>query len=130
MENWAEIDELAGVDLEDSWILGWHYDSEQQHLGIELEASLWPGNPHYENPKPDEYTCYKKAVLTFEGVEDLKGLPKQEEVRPNHDPDGSVDFGNIYGFRFGEDGAFSFETDFGEISGKCRSFRFAVNEAA
>jgi len=30
-----------GVDLEDSWILGWHFDFGQAQLVFDLEVSLW-----------------------------------------------------------------------------------------
>jgi hypothetical protein len=57
---------LAGVDLSDSFVLTWTVDSDQ--LLFQLDASLWPENPNYEQPKPGEHTCYKPATLAFLGV--------------------------------------------------------------
>jgi hypothetical protein len=53
--------------------------------------SLAP-HPLYEEPWPNEWTCYKSGRLIFEGVRSLTGLKEQASVRPNVGPDDSVDY--------------------------------------
>lgn len=63
LRNFNEEYLKLGIDLTDSWILCWHY-SDKDFI-FEIEFSLWPENPHYETPKPGDWTCYKKGQLIF-----------------------------------------------------------------
>ncbi|MEN9999753.1 MAG: hypothetical protein RI922_2743 [Bacteroidota bacterium] len=85
----------VGIDLEDSWILGWSYYKEE--LQIEIELSIWPESPYYEEPLNGNYTCYKLGQLIFHDVKTIKGFFELENIEPTIDPDGSKDWGNIYG---------------------------------
>ncbi|WP_281948570.1 hypothetical protein [Vibrio parahaemolyticus] len=87
------MDFLVGVDLQDSFVLGWNYND--QTLEIELEFSIWPESKYYESPKVGEYTCCRSGFLLFEGVLNINGLLNQNEVQPTIDFDGSKDYGNI-----------------------------------
>jgi hypothetical protein len=93
--NWRDMPEFTGVDLEDSWVLGWQLDASGGHLLIELEASLWPGHAAYGPPAVGEYTCYRQARLIFEGVRNVSGLREQSTVKPYFDPDGELDYGSV-----------------------------------
>ena len=117
------------VDLEDSWVLGWRVDVGRHRLVFELEASLWPGHEAYTRPLPGEHTCYKRAHLIFEGVDSLDGLPPMDGVKPNVDPDGSADFGNIEGLHHAGPGIYKFAGDFGEVCIKCEGVRFEIADA-
>jgi len=106
---------FEGVDLEDSWVLGWHLDELRKQLVFELEVSLWPAHVNYAPPKSGEYTCYKRGRLIFEDVMYLQGLLPEQEVKPSKDPEGSIDYGNIEGFNRAGDGVYEFEGDFGKV---------------
>ncbi len=87
------MDFLVGVDLQDSFVLGWHYND--QTFEIELEFSIWPESKYYEAPKIGEHTCYRLGSLLFEGVLSINGLLNQNDMQPTIDLDGSKDYGNI-----------------------------------
>ncbi|EOV6324833.1 hypothetical protein JKP22_22655 [Vibrio vulnificus] len=87
------MDFLVGVDLQDSFVLGWNYCD--QTLEIELEFSIWPESEYYKTPKVGEYTCYRLGSLLFNDVSSITGLLNQSDIQPTLDPDGSKDYGNI-----------------------------------
>jgi len=115
-----------GVDLEDSWVLGWYVDAGRNRLVFELEASLWPGHKYYVPPPPAAHTCYKRVRLIFERVAGIVGLSPMDAVKPQVDPDGSIDYGNIEGLRQTGEGAYKLGGDFGEVSIKCEGVRLEV----
>ncbi len=84
---------FKGIDFNDSFVLGWC--SNETTIVIKLEASLWPDSPHYLQPKPDEYTCYRKCEIQFTNFISYSGLSKQSTISPIRDLDGSLDYGNI-----------------------------------
>ncbi len=86
-------DPFYGVMIEDTWVLGWSYHSGQ--LTFDLEASLWPGHPQYEPPRPNEWTCYKPATLVFIQPSSVTGLKDMHEVRTVSNADGTVDYGSL-----------------------------------
>ncbi|KIP65097.1 hypothetical protein [Vibrio aestuarianus] len=87
------MDFLVGVDLQDSFVLGWNYCD--QTLEIELEFSIWSESEYYKTPKVGEYTCYRLGSLLFNDVSSITGLLNQSDIQPALDPDGSKDYGNI-----------------------------------
>jgi hypothetical protein len=115
MVEWRDMPEFAGVDLEDSWVLGWSYDRSGRRLTFELEASLWPGHPAYVVPPPSEWTCYRPAVLAFDDVLSVAGLWDVAAARATVDPDGSRDYGSIEGLRR-EDDVFRFTGEMGDVA--------------
>ena len=114
MIEWRDMPEFAGVDLEDSWVLGWSMDVEGKRLSFDVEASLRPGHPAYA-PRPDEWTCYRQGTLRFEGVSRVIGLLTMEEAESTVDPDGSRDFGCMYELRF-DGNHFRFAGDMGDVA--------------
>ena len=82
-----------GIDLHDSFVLDWSYKND--FLCFELEASIWPESKYYAEPKPNEYTCYRKAKLQFTNTVSVSGLKPKSAVMASPDPDGSIDYGNI-----------------------------------
>lgn len=80
-----------GVDLEDSWVLGWRFDSTSNQLVFDLDVSLWEGHEHYAKPLSGEWTCYKRGRLVFDQVSKVKGLLPMESVKHSIDPDESID---------------------------------------
>lgn len=114
---------FENVDLEDSWVLNWHVNTERQQLIFDLEASLWEGHQYYTAPLPEEYTCYKNAQLIFDNVSNIDGLLSMENVKPTVDSDGSTDYGNIEGLRQGEKGIYKLDGEFGEVTVACKDIR-------
>jgi hypothetical protein len=84
---------FEGVLINDTFVLGWHREAEQ--LVFAVEASLWPEHPDYEPPRPNEWTCYKRARLVFEGVSSVEGLPDMASAPRCTDADGSQCFGSL-----------------------------------
>lgn len=62
---------------------------------MELEASIWPDSELYLQPKPKEYTCYRRITLVFSGFTEVKGLMDIAFVEGTVDADGTTDYGNI-----------------------------------
>jgi len=101
--------------------------SGENELIFNVEASIWPESKHYENPKKDEYTCYKPAILTFKNVKEIKGLLEMSQVKPSTDPDGARDYGNIEDLQENSEGFF-LEGDFGSVSIIGGEINFEIKE--
>lgn len=114
------------VDLEDSWVLDWRFDSASKQLVFDLEVSLRQGHKNYTKPLQGEWTCYKPGHLIFDRVLKIEGLLPMESVNHSIDPDGSIDYGNIEGFRNIGDDKYIFSGDFGEVSVTCSSVRLEI----
>lgn len=82
-----------GVLTTDTFVIGWH--REVDRLVFTVEASLWPGHPDYEPPRPGEWACYKPARLVFDGVRAVDGLPDMAEAPQWVDPGGPPDYGTL-----------------------------------
>ncbi len=117
--------EFAGVDLEDSWVLGWRFDAPAGRLTIEVEASLWPGHPAYVPPPAGEHTCYRRATLTFEGVTSVSGLRTQSEVPGHRNPDGTRDYGSFDALE-GADGVFRLAGEMGDVTVRAAVLRLHI----
>jgi len=94
--DWNQLELFKGIDLNDSFVLSW--EQEAGLLRFKLEASIWSASAYYSKPENDEYTCYRKATLVFQGVQGIVGLKPIESVSSTTDLDGTVDFGNIETF--------------------------------
>lgn len=118
------MNEFRGVDLEDSSVLSW-YDAEHA-LVFQIEASLWPGHPDYVEPPESDWTCYKKATLSFPAVERVDGLRQMYEVTPTADPDGSIDYGCIDALQRNKDGSYLLCGNFGDVTIECDGLIFRL----
>ena len=118
---------LDGVSFTDTFVLGW--SREVDRLVFDVEASLWPGHPAYEPPRPGEWTCYKPARLVFEGVQDAEGLPDMASVPRSTDADGNWDFGSLHELT-PEPGGFRVAGDFGVVRVHAASVRLEVGRRA
>ena len=87
------MDIFKGLDLNDSFVLGW--SSTEAAITIKIEASLWPESSLYLKPKSNEYTCYRSCEIKFSCFSSFTGLIDQSEVKPVKDIDGTLDYGNI-----------------------------------
>lgn len=87
------MDIFKGIDFNDSFVLGW--SSNETEITFKVEASIWPESPHYLEPKPNEYTCYRKCEILFTDFTSYSGLLEQSRVQPTKDINGTFDYGNI-----------------------------------
>jgi len=110
--DWRQLENFRGIDLNDSFIMSWELSTEQ--LFFEFEASIWPESMFYATPKANEYTCYRKATLSFSEIESVNGLTLMESDRYATDPDGSIDYDNIDSLSMTNHG-FNLIGDFGEV---------------
>lgn len=84
---------LNGISLQDTFVLSWSTFGD--FVVFDVEFSLWPEHPQYHTPKPDEWTCYRKGSLIFEGVSSVQGLRQLQLVKPGIDANAELDYGNI-----------------------------------
>ncbi len=122
--DWTELEKFRGIDLNDSFVLGWRH--EGQSVIFELEASIWPESEHYLPPKPDEYTCYRRATLSFKNVFECTGLMPMSLAPKYTDANGEVDFGNIDSLQILRNG-FNVEGDFGVVHIKGDKLDFEIH---
>ncbi len=117
------LDELNGIDLQDSFVLGWSWADSK--LVFDLELSVWPESKYFVTPKADEYTCYRKAQLIFTTVTSVTGLIPQSSVHFTTDIDGSRDYGNIDSLTISPNG-YKMSGEFGLITIECKDLELKV----
>jgi hypothetical protein len=101
---------LAGVFLEDSYVLGISESSEQ--LIFHLDAVLTPEHSAYHSPRPAEHYCYAKGRLVFPDVTRVVWLRRNSSHYT--DASGEEDLGNIDILNM-ERAAFVAEGDWGAV---------------
>src|SRR3546814_646704 len=124
MLNWPDMEIFRSVSLTDSCVLSWR--QVDGSLIFEIEASLWPGHPHYAEPPKSDWTCYRRATLTFPQASLVEGLRSMAEAPSTTDPDGSVDYGTIDTLHRNEDGSYLLTGDFGEITIHSEALTFDI----
>ena len=82
---------LAGIFLEDSYVLGITQSSDQ--LVFRLDAVLTPEHPAYHSARPGEQYCYEKGSLVFPDITRVEWLKRGNDHYT--DASGEEDFGNI-----------------------------------
>ena len=110
--DWRKLKEFEGIDLNDSFVLEWQ--SSEDELVLSIEASIWPSSQHYEEPKENEYTCYKKAQLFFSKCKSIAGIKAMAQAESITDLDGSIDYGNIDSLTKTDEG-FNLIGEFGNV---------------
>ncbi len=122
--NWTEFEIFKGVDLQDSFVLGW--SNTDSRLEFQLEASIWPESEFYTNPKSGEHTCYRPATIAFVNTSSVQGLAQIGSVKYSTDPDGSKDYGNIESLSKTPEG-FIVSGEFGNVSIKGGTLEFSIS---
>lgn len=117
------MNELNGIDLQDSFVLDWSWVDSK--LVFDLELSIWPESKHYVTPKADEYTCYRKAQLIFTTVTRVFGLKSKSSVHYTTDIDGSRDYGNIDSLTITPNG-YKMSGEFGLITIECKGLELKI----
>ena len=103
---------FRGIDLNDSFVLGWRDEADK--VVFNLELSIWPESPWYEKPRAQEYTCYKRGKLNFSGVREVSGFLPIKGIPSSRDLNGTDDYGNIDVFRLHND-TYQVQGDFGDV---------------
>jgi hypothetical protein len=114
---------LAGVFLEDSYVLGISESSEQ--VVFHLDADLTPEHPAYHPPRPGEHYCYANGRLAFPDVTRVIWLSRSSSHYT--DASGAKDLGNIDILTVDGD-AFFAEGDWGAVRIAGAQPRFELNE--
>lgn len=61
--DWRQLREFSAVDLNQSFILSWHVESET--LMVDIDVCLTAEHPFYEQPRPAEKVCIRPAIIEF-----------------------------------------------------------------
>lgn len=69
MRDWREILNLAGVDLQQSYLLTCRHEDDE--VLLELDVQLTSQHPLFEPPRPAEGGCYRAAELVFPAATQL-----------------------------------------------------------
>ena len=85
---------LDDIYLDDSWIL--NVTVQPERLDILVDFVIVASSPHYSEPKPNEYYCYKRGMIAFEKWSDLQW--DRGTYRYGVDPDGEIDYDSFYEF--------------------------------
>ena len=124
MRSWKDLEVFKSVDLNDSFVIGWK--SSEESFFIDMDVSLWPGHSDYEEPKSNEYTCYKKARLLFREPKNIEGLIPIQEVAPNKVKQGEIpDYDTIESFAVGKSG-FHIVGGFGDVTLSAKEWAFKI----
>jgi len=109
--DWRKLREFAAVDLDQSYILSWHFESET--LMIDVDVHLTSEHPFYEKPRPAEKVCIRPAIIEF---------PFCEQITVGDDTSSSraelverLGHGVIEGLRRHEDGHYEINGEFGTV---------------
>jgi hypothetical protein len=110
MIDYKSFPGLAGIFLEDSYVLGISESSEQ--VVFHLDAVLTPEHSAYHSPRPGEQYCYANGRLVFPDVTRVVWLKRNSS--PYTDASGEEDLGNIDILTVDGD-AFDTEGDWGAV---------------
>jgi hypothetical protein len=96
MEYFEAFSDLAGVYLEDSWVL--EVAASDHGLSLRLETVLTPEHSLYEPSKPGEQHCYRLGWLSVRAENPMD--VRVSGHRPAVDATGEPDFGHVDAFGF------------------------------
>jgi hypothetical protein len=109
--DWRRLREFFAVDLDQSFILSWHVESET--LLIDIDLHLTTEHPFYEKPRPAETACIRPAIIEFPYCESLTvGDDASNSIAEAAE---SLGHGAIKGLRRHEDGQYEISGDFGSV---------------
>lgn len=124
----AAFDELAGVLLEESYVLA--IDERDDAIEFSLDAVLTPSHPAYRPPAPNEKYCYRRGQLVVASVE--RPRVRRSGAPPATDATGERDFGNIdFLYPVDADGRdmWAMGGDWGELEAVEPTIKFVVLDA-
>ncbi len=109
--DWRQLREFAAVDLNQSYILSWHLESET--LMVDIDVLLTSEHPFYEKPRPAEKVCIRPAIIEFPFCEEIS-----VDGRVSDDADetsAGLGHGLIESLRRYDDGRYEIKGDFGTV---------------
>ena len=115
MQYFEAFLDLAGVCLEDSWVLD--VAPSDHRLSFRIEAALTPEHPRYEPPRAGEQHCYRAGCLSL-------GSETPMDIRlsgnsPAFDANGEPDFGHVDVFVLNAtENRWELEGDWGQASAR------------
>ncbi len=109
--DWRRLREFSAVDLNQSFILSWHVESET--LVIDIDVNLTPEHPFYEKPRPSEKVCIRPATIEFPLCENIAvdGVATTSVEATVE----SLGHGAIKGLQRHDDGRYEIKGDFGIV---------------
>lgn len=109
MEYYEAFSDLAGVVLEESWVL--EVAPSAAGLALRIEVRLTPDHPRYGEPALGEMGCYRTGWLWVHSSEPVE--TRLSGTRPTLDPDGASDYGNVDSLVQSSEGAWTLDGDWG-----------------
>ena len=103
---------MAGLEdyyFEDSYVLA--IEVHRSGATLTVDAVMSRSHPHVAPPKPGEQYAYERIALQFVDATSVRYEPSR--IRPNLDPSGVPDLGNIDTFGASVDGTFRLEGEWG-----------------
>ncbi|HWF74447.1 MAG TPA: hypothetical protein VG186_13950 [Solirubrobacteraceae bacterium] len=89
--SYETIPELAGVYLEDSYVLDVH--AAEHSVQFDLDLVLTPQHPAYHDPRPGEQYCYRRGRILIAGARSVRWV--RRAMQAFRDASGEVDYGSI-----------------------------------
>lgn len=108
--NYDDLPDLAGIYLEDSYVLD--ITENPGTLTFRMELVLTERHPSYHPPQPGEQYCYARGSLRFEDATGIEWLERSPHVYT--DAGGEEDLGNIDHLT-SEDGRWRAGGDWGSV---------------
>jgi hypothetical protein len=113
MPTWLEMPEFDGLDLTESYVLGWAVTPEG--LRFDLDIALAPSHPDYTPPPTRERDCYRRGTLLFPAAHSIRGLAETSQVVGAIDLSGERDYGTFDHLE-ANGGTFRLEGEFGTVT--------------
>jgi len=110
--DWRKLREFAAVDLTQSFVLSWEFQSET--LMVDVDLQLAPQHPFYEKPRPAQRVCIRPAVIEFPFCESVTADQVADSTSPATVV-GQLGLGAIEGFRRLADGRNEIRGEFGVV---------------
>lgn len=114
MRPYYELPSLRGLLLEESYVLD--IVAHPGEVSFMLDLVLTPDHPEHGPPKPGDQFCFRRAVLTFNGVGRL--LWSNSGSPPARDASGEEDFGHVDSHEW-DDAGHVLEGDWGRMEIVC-----------
>jgi hypothetical protein len=111
--DWTQLREFDGVDLSESYVLGWVLAEDE--LVLELDVALTPDHALYTPPRAEERTCWVRGHLHCPGASSVQGLQDQCGIVGATDATGAGDYGSIDELSWA-DGQAHIVGEFGDIT--------------
>ncbi len=113
--NWTQLREFDGVDLSESYVLGWQLAPAELVFQLDVALTLTPEHRLYASPRAGERTCWVRGALHFAEPSFVQGLREPSIVPGATDATGARDYGNIDGLSWA-DGEGHVFGEFGDVT--------------